>query len=528
MATSIPKPAATPLRTGDPRRLGGYELIGRLGSGGQGAVYLGTAPDGRHVAVKLLHPELVEDAAARERFVREARAAMRVARFCTAQVLDVDVEGDQPYIVSEYVTGSSLQRLVTERGPITGSALERLAIGTITALVAIHQAGIVHRDFKPGNVLIAEDGPRVIDFGVAKDLSAATTSSRIVGTPAYMAPEQLSGGTITPAVDIFAWGATIAYVATGQAPFGMDTIPSVVNRIVNAEPDLGDLPEPMRSLVAECLAKDPARRPTARQILLRLLGQEQQTPAPAAASPAGAPDPAAAPFEEGTLAQAATLAAGALGGVAAVPAGQTPGEADVSPEAFTDPGSGGGHAASFDPDAQATLPAEAAFNASPHPDRRPALNRRALLAGAGALAAAVAIAALAASALNDRHYIAPTSGNSSQSATSTPARAPGGVPENSGWTQPTGTQSSGVTPTPTPTGHTPSATPSAAPTSGDPHNPPPYTPPPTHPTTPPTHHTPEPSDPPADPPTHAPEPEEPDPEPSRGGEDSGGTADDGH
>ncbi|REE98492.1 serine/threonine-protein kinase [Thermomonospora umbrina] len=295
---SIPETVA-PLRAGDPRRLGDYRLEGRLGAGGQGAVYLGTAPDGRLVAVKLLHAEQTEDPRARERFVREARAAMRVARFCTAQVLDADVAGDLPYLVSEYVPGPSLYRLVAERGPITGAALDRLAIGVVTALVAIHRAGIVHRDLKPGNVLIAADGPRVIDFGIAKDLDGeATTSSRIVGTPAYMSPEQLAGGPVTPAVDVFAWGAMIAYVATGQAPFGSDTIPLVVNRIINAEPELSGLPEPMRSLVADCLAKDAARRPTARQILLRLLGQEDEpVPAPATTG------------EDGMLARAATLAA---------------------------------------------------------------------------------------------------------------------------------------------------------------------------------------------------------------------------
>ncbi|HEX2313054.1 MAG TPA: serine/threonine-protein kinase, partial [Thermomonospora sp.] len=309
MAASIPDVA--PLRAGDPRTLGAYRLDGRLGAGGQGAVFLGTAPDGRRVAVKLLHAEQTEDPRARERFVREAQAAMRVARFCTAQVLDADVAGDRPYLVSEYVPGPSLSRLVAERGPVTGAALDRLAIGTVTALVAIHRAGIVHRDLKPGNVLVAEDGPRVIDFGIAKALDgAATTSSRIVGTPAYMAPEQLAGGPVTPAVDVFAWGSMIAYVATGRAPFGTDTIPLVVNRIVNAEPDLAGLAEPMRSLVAACLAKDPAHRPTARRILLRLLGQEEAAPTAV---------PTTTPGVDGALlARAATLAATGLVGAVGV------------------------------------------------------------------------------------------------------------------------------------------------------------------------------------------------------------------
>jgi hypothetical protein len=227
------------------------------------------------VAIKLLHADQTGDPAARARFVREAMAAKKVARFCAAQVLDADVDGDRPYIVSEYVEGPSLAELVRDRGPISGGALERLAIGTATALVAIHQAGIVHRDLKPANVLVAQDGPRVIDFGIAKALDGtATVSSRVVGTPAYMAPEQLQGVSIGPAVDVFAWAALMTFAATGLPPFGMDSIPLVVNRILNADPQLGGLSGSLRDLVSDCLAKDPAQRPTARRILLRLLGQE--------------------------------------------------------------------------------------------------------------------------------------------------------------------------------------------------------------------------------------------------------------
>ncbi|RAY12217.1 serine/threonine protein kinase [Actinomadura craniellae] len=372
------------LQPGDPRRLGAYELIGRLGTGGQGSVYLGRAADGRQVAVKLLHGDLADDTLARERFVREASAAMRVARFCAAQVLDADVEGARPYIVSEYVPGPSLQKFVRENGPVSGAALERLAIGTATALVAIHQAGIVHRDLKPANVLLAPDGPRVIDFGIAKALdSAATLSSRVVGTPAYMAPEQLSGARVTPAVDVFAWGVTLAYVASGRPPFGQDSIPLVANRIMNMEPDLGDLEGPLRTLVADCLAKDPARRPTARDILFRLISQQGAVPA-------------AAPAEVGTeiLAQGATLAAplpspaglGLLGAAVAgetgpQPAGQTERIEQVAAHhqaGMTAPGA-----------ADLTAPAPGGNGGGP----KDAL-RRAVLAGAGGLAAAAAIVAL--------------------------------------------------------------------------------------------------------------------------------------
>jgi ABC-type branched-subunit amino acid transport system substrate-binding protein len=265
---------AQPLLPGDPRQLGDYELIGRLGEGGQGVVFLGRAPDDRQVAVKLLLTQLTGDAAARSRFVRELAVAERVAGFCTAQVLDADVAGDQPYIVSEYVPGPSLKDLVQRDGPREGSALIRLAIGTATALAAIHQAGIVHRDLKPLNVLMGPDGPRVIDFGVARalDTTAVTMTSQVVGTPAYMAPEQLAGGPVGAAADMFAWASTMVFAGTGGPPFGADTIPAVMHRIMNLDPETGVLPEPLGELVAACLSKDPARRPTAHAVLLRLLG----------------------------------------------------------------------------------------------------------------------------------------------------------------------------------------------------------------------------------------------------------------
>ncbi len=268
-------PDYTPRLPEDPASLGPYKLIGRLGRGGYGVVYLGETPASERVAVKLLQTQLAEAGGERDRFAREAAAAKQVARFCTAQVIDADIAGDQPYIVSEYVPGPSLQALVNEQGPLQGGALDRLAIGTATALVAIHQAGVIHRDLKPPNVLIGPDGPRVIDFGIARMMDRqATMTGHMLGTPAYMAPEQVTGAEITPAADVFAWGATLVFAANAMPPFGRDTLAALAHRILNEEPQLGALSGRLRSLVAECLNKDPARRPSASMLLMRLLGHD--------------------------------------------------------------------------------------------------------------------------------------------------------------------------------------------------------------------------------------------------------------
>ncbi|MFE9103026.1 serine/threonine-protein kinase [Actinomadura geliboluensis] len=277
-------PDAAPLEPGDPRALGQYEVIGRLGAGGQGAVFLGKAPGGEYVAVKLLHAQMANDPAARARFTREVSAAQKVEPFCTARVLEADVQGDQPYVVSEFIDGPSLHDVVAHDGPRSAAELERLAIGTATALAAIHEAGIVHRDFKPNNVMLASDGPRVVDFGIARTVnsqeSAVTATGMVVGTPGYLAPEQLTGAPLTPAVDIFAWGATMVFAATGQSPFEADTLPVIINRILNEEPDLSALPPgPLRDLIGRCLSKDAGLRPPAPQLLLNLLGAVGAAPA---------------------------------------------------------------------------------------------------------------------------------------------------------------------------------------------------------------------------------------------------------
>ncbi|MFC4530344.1 serine/threonine protein kinase [Sphaerisporangium dianthi] len=266
-----------PLRAEDPRVVGRYRLRARLGEGGQGAVFLGEGPEGE-VAVKVLHGRLSGDSRARQDFAKELAAARQVQPFCTAAVLDADIEGDTPYIVSEFVAGAALNVQVAEKGPYSGTALHRLAVGTATALTAIHKAGVVHRDFKPGNVLIAGDGPRVIDFGVARRAAADATATGVAGTPAFMAPEQVAGAPPGPAADMFAWAATMLFAATGRPPFGGDSIPVVFYRIQTAQPDVSMLEQPLRGLVAACLAKDPSLRLTAREVMLGLVGHEDSRP----------------------------------------------------------------------------------------------------------------------------------------------------------------------------------------------------------------------------------------------------------
>ncbi|WP_328708338.1 serine/threonine-protein kinase [Microbispora hainanensis] len=275
-------PDVSLLRPEDPRHLGNYRLDGRLGAGGQGVVFRGTAPSGVPVAVKLLHARL-DGTAARRAFAREIEAVRRVAPFCTAQVLDADLDGDRPYVVSEYVDGPSLREHVTAAGPRTGGDLDRVAVGTATALAAIHRAGIVHRDFKPGNVLLGSDGLRVVDFGISRLADATATTGNLVGTPAYMAPEQLQGRSAGPAADVFCWALTLVYAASGRHAYTGDTHAAVMARILYGMPDLGPLAGLLKDLVVACLAADPADRPDAGQVLSALLDR----PSPGRPGPPG-------------------------------------------------------------------------------------------------------------------------------------------------------------------------------------------------------------------------------------------------
>ncbi|MEV4799869.1 protein kinase [Nonomuraea sp. NPDC049421] len=335
-------PDMRPLRPADPVRIGDHRLVGVLGSGGQGTVYRGVDGAGREVAIKLLHSHLAQDGDVMRGFLREVEAARRVAAFCTAAVLDVGMLDDRPYIVSEYVPGDTLLAVVRASGPRTGGALHRLATSTLTALTAIHQAGIVHRDFKPGNVLMGPDGPVVIDFGIARALDATTATSGAVGTPAYMSPEQFRGERVGPASDVFSWAGTMVFAATGRPPFGGDAMAVIMNRILTGDPDLTGVPTSLRDLIASCLAKDPAARPSPGDLLTALI--RPTTPSPGntqAAPPPPALDTADLQGRDGKVGRRVLIGgvvAAALGGSAFLllrpddtPAGRADGGLSPSP-----------------------------------------------------------------------------------------------------------------------------------------------------------------------------------------------------
>jgi serine/threonine protein kinase len=260
------------LQAGDPESAGPYRLLGRLGGGGMGRVYLGRSPGGRLVAVKVIRPELAEDADFRTRFAREVAAARNVSGLFTALVIDADPKGPIPWLATAYVPGPTLAEAVEDQGPLPVASVLALAAGLAEGLGAIHAARVVHRDLKPSNVLIAADGPRVIDFGVSKAVEATmlTQSGIVMGSPGFMSPEQVEGNEVGPPSDVFSLGAVLAYAACGQGPFGTGPTSALLYRVVHGQPDISGVPEELRSLTRRCLAKDPASRPTPSDLLAEL------------------------------------------------------------------------------------------------------------------------------------------------------------------------------------------------------------------------------------------------------------------
>jgi eukaryotic-like serine/threonine-protein kinase len=257
------------LQPGDPQVIGPYRLRGQLGVGGMGRVFLGVSEGGRPVAVKVVRADLAADPEFRTRFRREIDVARRVSSQFTAPVIDADVDGPAPWLATAFVAGPSLADAVSEHGPLPVRALLELAAGLAEGLRAIHAAGVVHRDLKPTNVLLAPDGPRVIDFGISRaiEASALTHTGMVVGSPGFMSPEQAEGLEVGPPTDIFSLGAILAYAATGEGPFGAGSTPALVYRVVHNQPSLDRVPAEVRPLVERCLAKDPSLRPTARELL---------------------------------------------------------------------------------------------------------------------------------------------------------------------------------------------------------------------------------------------------------------------
>ncbi|GAA0966459.1 serine/threonine-protein kinase [Actinocorallia libanotica] len=272
----LPPPGgAEPLAASDPRAVGAYTLTGRLGAGGMGAVYLGRSPEGAPVAVKMIRDELGLDPGFRARFEREVSSAERVASFCTAAVLDHGLHEGHPYLVTEYIEGPTLLAQVQERGPLSAGTLQGFAVGVAMALNAIHQAGLVHRDLKPSNVILSVSGPRVIDFGIARAQDSATGVTRtgqLIGTPGWIAPEQLLADRATTAVDVYTWGCLVAFAARGRHPFGSGEPIAMASRMLHGEPELDGVPGPLLELVRAALNKDPLQRPTAQQLLVALTG----------------------------------------------------------------------------------------------------------------------------------------------------------------------------------------------------------------------------------------------------------------
>jgi serine/threonine protein kinase len=317
------------LRVGDPRQIGVYRLVGRLGGGGMGQVFLGVSPGGRPVAVKVIRPELAADSEFIQRFAREVDAARRVGGFHTAPVVDADPYDDQPWMVTAYIAGPSLQAVVTSSGPLAPADVARLGAALTEGLAAIHGSGLVHRDLKPANIIMADDGPRIIDFGIAQsvDATSLTTPGTVIGTYSFMSPEQIRADRVTPESDVFSLGCVLAYAATGRAPFDASNGAAIMYRVLNSPPELGDLPAGLlRDTLAACLAKDPDRRPLLSDLLARFAASSPGLPAsmagetavvetPGKHDPASDPEPAPVAPKSGPVVQGVVVPDAAAPGV---------------------------------------------------------------------------------------------------------------------------------------------------------------------------------------------------------------------
>lgn len=260
------------LRREDPRVVGAFRLHRRLGAGGMGVVYLGADKRGQRVALKVIRPELAEDQEFRSRFAREVSAARRIRGGCTARLVAADLEAERPWFATQYVPGPSLHDKVAEQGVLSAAEAASMGAALAEGLVAVHEAGVVHRDLKPSNILLSPKGPRIIDFGIAWATGASTLThvGTAVGSPGFLAPEQVRGLPVTPATDVFAFGATLVYAATADSPFGQGSSEVMLYRVVHEEPDLGAVPDALAPLVHACLAKDPEERPSTVQLSERL------------------------------------------------------------------------------------------------------------------------------------------------------------------------------------------------------------------------------------------------------------------
>ncbi|WP_405070572.1 serine/threonine protein kinase [Kribbella sp. NBC_01510] len=257
----------------DPAVIGSFTIQGRLGRGAMGAVYLARSPGGRLVAVKVVRDELAGDAAFRARFAREIEAARKVGGAFTAAVVDADPDAEHPWLATEYLPGPTLQKAIDTSGPLTPGGVQSLAGGLAEALMAIHASGLIHRDLKPSNIVLTDNGPRVIDFGIARALEEAslTATGVVVGTPGYLSPEQITGTVIGSPSDVFALGAVLVFTASGRGPFAHGNPASLLHRVVHEQPHIPPLPNPLQDVVRRCLARDPAERPTPQE-LLQVLG----------------------------------------------------------------------------------------------------------------------------------------------------------------------------------------------------------------------------------------------------------------